>query len=70
MVTQFKFPNNNPGIGGIFFVGGEHRNKGDLISQIVPHGASAVLIDNTRRKLERALASIGTDVCLWAKLDS
>ncbi|CAE7706057.1 unnamed protein product [Symbiodinium sp. CCMP2592] len=61
---KFAHLGNATSIGGIFFVGGEHKDKGDLISQIVPHGVSAVLIDNTRRKLERALASTATDVCL------
>ena len=43
--------------GGMLFVGGELNNKADLIVQVVPTGASAVLIDNTRRKLEQALLS-------------
>merc|ERR1712216_66713 len=49
---------NDTQVGGIFFSGGV--DKGALIAQIVQH--PAILIDNTRGKLTKALASNG---CLY-----
>ena len=43
-------------VGGVLFAGGEHKDKGEIISRVVKdRGKLVMLIDNTREKLDTAV---------------